>query len=75
MMITEELKLAVAQALQNEWGIDPWGRLSYQAELALKTDAKKALMFLAEAALDATILPFLEEYERQNREAQPYPEV
>lgn len=79
MLITDEMKLAVAHALQNEWGIDPWGRLSYQAELALKTDAKKAIMFLAEAAIDAAILPYLEAYEKAKEKArydsEPYPEV
>lgn len=80
-MITDEMKLAVAQALQNEWGIDPWGRLSWQAEKALKEDSKKALMFLAEAAVDAAILPYLEAYEKAKEKAQydrdrePYPEV
>lgn len=49
---TREQIETVAKAIANEWGIDAWGKLSYQAERALDEDPRNAVRYLAIAVLD-----------------------
>jgi len=53
MKIPEAAVEAAARAAQVEWGVNPWGELSYQAERALAEDAKDALVTLARYVLEA----------------------
>jgi hypothetical protein len=52
-VIPDEAVEAAAKAIQVEWGITPWGELSYQAEKALAEDPRKAMRFLAQAVIEA----------------------
>ncbi|MFB8368556.1 hypothetical protein ACFC25_04240 [Pseudarthrobacter sp. NPDC055928] len=54
MNITDQAIEAAAKAIQEEWGITPFGELSYQAERALREDAKAAILLLAKCALEAS---------------------
>ena len=56
-MIPEAAVEAAAKAIQEEWGITPFGDLSYQAERALSQDAKAAILTLATCVLEAVAPP------------------
>jgi hypothetical protein len=57
--ISEQAVEAAAKAIQVEWGITPWGELSYQAERALAINAKDAIVTLAREVLE-TAAPLIE---------------